>query len=110
MVRSHDQHRFFDLISTVGKKETLNDVACESFKSGVKTYLALDGEDRKNWGSYKATEIPHLARLAPFGVPFMHTSGSKHIVNAMGKNHGPSWRMIVELSKPPKAYVNYLFF
>ncbi|HUR31009.1 MAG TPA: penicillin acylase family protein [Saprospiraceae bacterium] len=106
IVDRNEENKFFDLISTE-KKETLNDIVCASFYSMVKTYLALDGEDRKDWGSYKATEIPHLARLGSFGVPYMHTSGAKHIVNAMGKSHGPSWRMIVELSKPPKAYVNY---
>jgi penicillin G amidase len=107
MIRDSLGHGYFDMISTPDKKETLKDIVCSSFTSMVATYLALDSKDRKNWGSYKATEIPHLARLKPFGVPFIHTSGAKHIVNAMGKSHGPSWRMIVELSKPPKAFVNY---
>lgn len=107
LVKAGDQHRFFDVMSTQDKKETLQDIACASFTSMVKTYLSLDEKDRKNWGTYKATEIPHLARFAPFGASFMHTSGAKHIVNAMGKAHGPSWRMIVELSNPPKAFVNY---
>jgi penicillin amidase len=40
-------------------------------------------------------------------VDFIPTSGGKHIVNAMNKTHGPSWRMVVELSKPTKAWVNY---
>ena len=107
MVRDQEQHRFFDVISTADKEETLKDIVCASFSEMVATFLALNDNDRKNWGSYKASEIPHLARLGPFGVAFMHTSGAKHIVNAMGKSHGPSWRMIVELSNPPKAYVNY---
>jgi penicillin amidase len=107
MVRDGDQHRFFDVISTLHKKETLPEIACASFSSMVKLYLALDEGQRKNWGYYKASEIPHLARFASFGASFMHTSGAKHIVNAMGKSHGPSWRMIVELSNPPKAFVNY---
>lgn len=107
MVKADVENKFFDVISTAEKKETLADIICQSFSAMVKTYLALDGEERKNWGTYKAAEIPHLARLAPFGVMGVHTSGAKHVVNAMGKTHGPSWRMIVELSKPIKAYVNY---
>lgn len=107
MIIDSSENIFFDVVSTVDKNETFEDIACKSFSYMVKTFLALDGEDRKNWGSFKATEIPHLARFAPFGIPYMHTSGGKHILNAMGKTHGPSWRMIVELSSPPKAYVNY---
>lgn len=106
LVRDHDQHTYFDLISTP-QVETLRDIACASYSEMVKTYESLDSNLVNNWGSYKQTEIPHLARLKPFGVSQLHTSGAKHIVNAMGKSHGPSWRMIVEMSKPPKAFVNY---
>ncbi len=107
IVRDENQKQFFDLVATTDRTETKKDIICASFSSMVKTYQALDPPNRKDWGSYKATEIPHLARFATFGASFMHTSGAKHIVNAMGKSHGPSWRMIVELSNPPKAYVNY---
>lgn len=100
-------HRFFDLISTPGVKETREDIVCASFEAAVKEYNTLDHERRKNWGAFKASEIPHLARLAPFGIKFISTSGNKHIVNAMGKSNGPSWRMVVEMTNPPKAFVNY---
>ena len=106
MVETPDNHDYFDILSTKEKHESLGDIVCMSFIEMVKSFLALEGEASKNWGNYKASEIPHLARMAPFGVSFIRTSGSKHIVNAMGKNHGPSWRMIVELSSPPRAYVN----
>jgi len=107
LVKEGDQHRFFNIISTPDKKEILNDIACISFSTTVQHYLALEPDKRKNWGSYKATEIPHLARFTPFGASFLSTSGGRHIINAMTKSHGPSWRMIVELSSPPKAFVNY---
>lgn len=107
LVRNADQHRFFDIISTPQKKETLNDIACISFTTMARNYNALDQPRKKNWGAYKASEIPHLARFAPFGTGFIPTSGGRHIINAMNKSHGPSWRMIVELSTPPKAFVNY---
>ena len=42
-----------------------------------------------------------------FGIDYIETSGGRHILNAMNKSHGPSWRMVVELSNPPKAWVNY---
>jgi penicillin amidase len=33
--------------------------------------------------------------------------GSSGIVNATGNDHGPSWRMIVELGKDPHAFGIY---
>jgi len=73
----------------------------------LKLYHALPDEQQKNWGDYKHANIPHLARFPHFGADFISVSGGKHIINAMSKTHGPSWRMIVELSTPPKAWVNY---
>jgi penicillin amidase len=105
MVKKGDD-TLFDIIST-SKKERLNDIACISFTTMVRNYNALDNDKKKNWGHYKASEIPHLARFSSFGSGFISTSGGKHIINAMTKSHGPSWRMVVELSNPPKAYVNY---
>ncbi len=107
LVKENDSHRFFDIISTPDKKEKLNTIACISFYTMIKNYLALELDKRKNWGSYKASEIPHLVRFTPFSASFLSTSGGRHIINAMTKSHGPSWRMIVELSSPPKAFVNY---
>ncbi len=106
MVKNPD-HKYFDLIATADSIETGSDIICASFSEMAKDYNALDPSITTNWGTYKATEIPHLARFAPFGIKYISTSGGKHIVNAQSKTHGPSWRMIVELSKPPKAYVNY---
>jgi penicillin amidase len=107
LIKQSDHHHFFDIISTPEKKETLNDIACISFATMVRNYEDLDAEKRKNWGAYKASEIPHLARFSSFGSGFISTSGGRHIINAMTKSHGPSWRMVVELSDPPKAFVNF---
>lgn len=107
LIKKSNQHHFFDIISTPNKTESFNDIACISFSTMVRNYLKLEPAQRKNWGAYKASEIPHLARFAPFGTGFISTSGGRHIINAMNKSHGPSWRMVVELSSPPKAFVNY---
>ncbi len=107
IAKDHPQQKYFDQLSTLDKKESMQDIACASFSSMVKAFKNLSEEEQKNWGSYKHSTIPHLARFPHFGVDFLHTSGGKHIVNAMSKTHGPSWRMIVELSSPPKAWMNY---
>ena len=107
IARDQPQSKYFDQLITTDKKETLQDIACTSFAYMVKAYRNLEGEQGKNWGNFKQTNIPHLARFPHFGADFISTSGGRHIINAMSKTHGPSWRMIVELSSPPKAWVNY---
>lgn len=100
-------NKYFDLAATPDKKETLPDIVCQSFHEMVAAYVALPQEDKKNWGSYKKSKIPHLARFPHFGIDFISASGGKHIINAMNTSHGPSWRMVAEMSDPPKAWVNY---
>lgn len=100
-------NKYFDHASTGDKKETMQDIACLSFKEMATEFLKIPDAADIDWGSYKASVIPHLARFPHFGVDSLHASGGKHIINAMSKTHGPSWRMIVELSNPPKAWVNY---
>jgi penicillin amidase len=57
-----------------------------------------------NWNAYKSTYVGHLLQALPafsrFNLPI---GGGGNIVNATKKNHGPSWRMIVEMSSPPTA-------
>lgn len=107
IVRDSPDHDYFDVAMTDDIKETMPDIACASFGAMVKGFQALPPSTTTNWGTYKHSTIPHLARFQNFGVDFIPTSGGRHIVNAMSKTHGPSWRMIVELSDPPKAWVNY---
>jgi penicillin amidase len=45
-----------------------------------------------------------LPAFSKFNIPIGGNSG---IVNATSQNHGPSWRMIVEMSSPPKAFGIY---
>ena len=106
IVRDDPQSKYFDRLITRDRKETLSDIACESFLEMLKDFHNLTDAQAADWGAYKESTIPHLARFPHFGVEFIPTSGGKHIVNAMNRSHGPSWRMIVELSDPPHAWVN----
>lgn len=106
LTRDAKDHSYFDIKETP-ETEFVHEIACQSFSSMVKLFMALEKDKQKNWGHFKASGIPHIARMGSLGVAFLHTSGGDHIVNAMKKSHGPSWRMIVEMSEPPKAYINY---
>jgi penicillin amidase len=107
IVRDHPDHAIFDRIATTDVRETAADIICASFENMRDSLANLPSESKTNWGSFKATALPHLARLPGFGVEGLHASGGDHIINAQKKSHGPSWRMIVELTDPPQAWVNY---
>lgn len=59
------------------------------------------------WGAYRGTDIMHLARIPAFSRLHLPTGGTAYAVNAIKKDHGPSWRMIVTMGSPVTAYVNY---
>jgi penicillin amidase len=51
--------------------------------------------------------IPHLARIAPFGAAGVRAGGCADCVNSLKGGHGPSWRMVVDLSGQPRGYGIY---
>ena len=64
----------------------------------------LENDGDYKWLKYKATYAGHLLQGLPafsrFDIPI---GGDRNIVNATSENHGPSWRMIVEMTSPPTA-------
>jgi penicillin amidase len=64
------------------------------------------------WYKYDKPGIYHLLDkskkdLLPFDRPNLHTGGAGDIVNAINGSHGPSWRMIVQLTSTTDAYGLY---
>ncbi|MGC1204168.1 MAG: penicillin acylase family protein [Flavobacteriaceae bacterium] len=108
MLKNHPEDPFMDIISTP-EKETSKDLFLISFKEAVKTLNAFKTENGEYyWSKYKGAYAGHLLQALPafsrFNIPI---GGDRNTVNAADKNHGPSWRMIVEMSSPPKAYGIY---
>ncbi len=104
LLKNNPDNTFMDVVDTP-EKETAKDLFLISFKQAVEdlqTWKAKNGD--YNWGNYKATFVGHLLQALPafsrFNLPI---GGNGGIVNATKKDHGPSWRMIVEMSSPPKA-------
>ena len=104
MLKNHPKDAFMDIIDTP-EKETAKDLFLITFKETVKDLLEWKRENGDYfWKDYKATFVGHLLQALPafsrFNIPI---GGDAHTVNAASKNHGPSWRMIVEMTSPPTA-------
>lgn len=104
MLKNYPQDTFMDIKDTP-KKETAKDLFLITFKETVEDLLDWKAEHGKYiWKDYKATFAGHLLQGLPafsrFNIPI---GGDSNTVNAASKNHGPSWRMIVEMTSPPTA-------
>ncbi len=99
-------YEFLDNISTP-EKETLKQDVNLAFRQAASACKKLDHDGGLNWGKLKATRIEHLAKLAPFSRLDVDNSGGEFAINSVKKDHGPSWRMIVQLTKNTEAYGIY---
>ena len=97
---------FIDNINTP-EKETLQQVVTMAFLKTVPDLLAAGKEDRLAWGRYKDTWARHLLRLPALSRMHLPIGGGVHCINAAKQFHGPSWRMIVELTGKTEAYGVY---
>jgi penicillin amidase len=104
LLKNNGEDVFMDINETP-EIETAKDLFLMSFKETVKAMTTWKAENGDyNWKDYKSTHVDHLLQGLPafsrFNLPI---GGGSGIVNATKKNHGPSWRMIVEMSSPPQA-------
>ncbi len=107
-LKNYPQDSMVDRQSTT-YRETVNDLLNESFATTeqVLNNWVAENDAPYTWGNYKATSIQHMLRLAPFGIYNVPIGGGRGIVNATSERHGPSWRMVVELSDPVKVWGVY---
>ena len=96
---------FIDNSNTI-KVETLSDAVTISLKKCTKQLVQLEKENKLTWGNYKNTTLYHLLRTAtmPFAKEHLPVGGGENIINATTHDHGPSWKMIVQLTTPTEAY------
>jgi penicillin amidase len=99
-------YAFLDDIRTP-QKETLQQDVLLAFTKGVATCKRLESEGNLTWGKMKGTRVEHLANLDPFSRLNIMNPGGKYAINAVKEDHGPSWRMIVQLSANTEAYGIY---
>lgn len=99
---------YIDNINTPGH-ETISDVITEAYKQTVAVADSLSAINKLTWGGYKNTSVYHLLgnTVMPFARTGLPVGGGAHIINAMKHSHGPSWRMVIELTQETNAYVIY---
>jgi len=99
--------KYVDKINTP-QWETLSDDVTAAFKKASVELAKVEKEGRLEWGKYKSARIYHMLRsnLMPFSEA-IPVGGNDDIINATKVTHGPSWRMVVQLSATTEAYGVY---
>ena len=103
-LRKDSSFVFIDNIET-DQLETLKDQVTRSLKNASKTFGELEKENKLTWGTYKNTTVYHLLKnnTMPFAREALKIGGGNGIINATMHDHGPSWKMIIEMDTPVKA-------
>jgi penicillin amidase len=99
--------KFIDDINTP-EVETLNQQITKAFKLASEGLIKEEKDDGLIWWKHKNSSVLHILKtILPFGCQGLHVGGWNNTVSAITHNHGPSWRMIVQLSTPTEAYGIY---
>jgi penicillin amidase len=97
-------HPIFDREDTEND-ETAPELLVLTLTESLQKFESLDSDTRK-WGKNKASEIRHVSRIPGFGEKIIN-GGHGSALNAMTSTNGPSWRLIVSMEKPLKAFGIY---
>jgi penicillin amidase len=85
--------------------ETLRDQVTSALQKASTTLVELKKNKKIEWSVYKNTTVYHLLKnnTMPFAREALEIGGGSGIVNATMHDHGPSWKMIIEMETPIKA-------
>jgi penicillin amidase len=100
-------YSFADDINTADQVETLGDMVLRAYKKVVPVLKAAESDQRLEWGTFKDGSVTHLLKLPSLSRLHLNGGGGEGIINAFKKDHGPSWRMVVELTDQTNAYGVY---
>jgi penicillin amidase len=101
MMENDHESVFFDIKNTP-LRETAKDVVLESFKR-MAAFFKQNPDKNTAWGTSRPFAIKHLAMIDAFSRLDLKPGGCKSAPNAVSRNNGPSWRMLVELDDQIKA-------
>ena len=98
---------FIDNVNTKDVKETLQQIVTLAFRQTIPDLAQAGQEGRLPWAKFKDTWARHLLRLPALSRTHLPIGGGTDCINAAKQFHGPSWRMIVELTDKTEAYGIY---
>ncbi len=89
--------------------ETLTDRVSDALNSAARELEKADKEGRLQWSEFKDPAVYHLLKnnMLSFARTHLPVGGAGNTINAIKKSHGPSWRMVVQLTAATEAFGVY---
>ena len=107
LLKKDSAMKFIDNINTT-QKETLYDVVTMALQKASVDLAKDEAQGKLEWTKFKNPTVYHLIKsLKGFARPGLNVGGANNIINAVTHSHGPSWRMIVQMTTPTEAYGVY---
>lgn len=79
----------------------------ETSASHIETWKVDHPGMELNWLNFNNPRVVHLSRQDAFSRSKIPVPGDGGVVSQVKGNHGPSWRMVVELGNKPNAFTIY---
>ena len=99
--------KFIDDINTA-QGESLFDIVTIALKKASVDLVKEEAAGKLGWAKFKNPTVYHLIKdLKGFSRPGLNVGGNGNIINAVTHSHGPSWRMVVQMTTPTEAYGVY---
>ena len=86
--------------------EGLHAAIAKSYKEATDSIGRLE-KTGADWYKVKNTTVQHLTKLPAFSYDHLKIGGWGNTINAAKGDHGPSWRMVVQMGKEIEAYGIY---
>lgn len=106
LLQTDDTLSYYDDKNTP-EVETLFDIVNRSYEAMLDSVQQLERTVGAEWYKVKNTTLLHLIKVPAFSYSKLKLGGWGNVVNAAKGNHGPSWRMVVQMSKDIEAYGVY---
>ncbi len=90
-------------------REGFSDLVTINFKRAVSRIQEREDEigSRLKWREVNNVRLMHMStQIEPFNSERLDIGGSGDVIMAANGTHGPSQRMVVEMTTPPKAFVS----
>ena len=102
LLRDQPEDLIFDHQATA-VQETAQDLILQAYKQAMAAVLPILAAGT-TWSEHRDTRIRHLASIPAFGSDLIESDGARETPNALSSDFGPSWRMVVSLEKPLRAW------
>lgn len=106
MLLKDSANRFIDDITTP-QVETLQQEVTKALHNASNVLEKEESENGLVWWKHKNSYVEHILRIPALSHRNLQVGGWAGTPNAITRDHGPSWRMVVQLSNPTLAYGIY---